>query len=128
MYVPITDSNNEGYRLLSGLAAFMVNGLIFSVGIEMIFFWSSLGTGFTAPILTGVIDTPVFVPFAILLCIHPIFMLPSLIGSFFYRKTNSKGFFVLSLLLNILNLIYEIFMIAFYALPWTLQYYGVFFK
>lgn len=122
MYVPVNDSHQPGHRKLSALAALMVNCLIFFVGAEVLLWMSCRGSGFSAPIITGVIDEPILLPLLILLLLHPFFMLPSLIVSFFYVRTSSKGFFVLSLFLNILNLVYEFLMFYLYVIPWTLEY------
>lgn len=121
MYVPINDSHTEGYGLLSKLAILMVNGMIFFYGVEAIVFMSSLG-GYYKPIYYGVIELPIFIILPILLLLHPLFMLPSLIASFFYRNTNSKGFFVFSILFNVINAIYVLIMVFVYIIPWTLSY------
>ena len=122
MYVPINDSHTVGYLLLSTLATLMINGLIFFVGFELIIFWSCLGSSFYYYVYPGVIDIPLFLLLIILFCFHPLFMLPSFIASCSYAKTNSKGFFVLSLFMNIINLIYQGAISIFYLIPWTMQY------
>lgn len=118
MYVPETDSYKEGYRLLSKLAALMINGMIIFYGVEAILFMGSLDS-FAYPLF---LDIPIFAFLAILLLIHPLFMLPSLIASIFYIRTNSKGFFVLSIFMNAINLVYESVLFIFFIFPWTIYY------
>lgn len=125
MYVPVTDSQQPGHKLLSALASVMVNCLIIFFGAEVLFWMSCRGDKFLAPIITGVIDTPIFIPLTILLLLHPLFMLPSLIASAFYVRTKSKGFFVMSLFLNIINFVYEFLMFYFYVIPWTIAYFEI---
>lgn len=122
MYVVVTDSHEPGNKVLSALAALMVNCLIFFVGVELLFWMSSDGDKFAAPLITGVINMPIFIPLVILLLLHPLFMWPSLIVSAFYLRTKSKGFFLMSLLLNIINFVYEGLMFYFYIIPWTIKY------
>lgn len=122
MYVPATDSQQPGNKVLSALASVMVNCLIIFVGAEILLWMSCRGSNQFAPLMFGVIDTPIFIPLAILLLLHPLFMLPSLIVSAFYIRTSSKGFFAMSLLLNIINFVYEGLIFYFSIIPWTISY------
>lgn len=128
MYMPEQPTTSPEPQILKVLASLMVNGFIFLGGFELLLWSAGIQTSGFGLIYPGVVDIPIFVFLWILLPLNFIFIVPCFIVSCFYIRSASKGFFWMSLIVNIINFFWVFFLTFFVLIDWTSSYILFYFR